>query len=181
MIPVRDLFESHLNVVDLQRSMSFFGQTLGLELAEVFWKRRVAFYWIGGQGNSMLGLWEVGTSPQKLSLHVAFRSDLAELLDAPARLRAANVVPLDFGGQPTDEPVVIGWMPAASLFFRDPDGNMLELLSMLPGSPQPDLGVVSWSRWNEIHESVQDSRRLDIQQRGIGVMSTHCPPRLRSL
>jgi hypothetical protein len=39
MIPVRDLFESHLTVTDLQRSMSFFGQTLGLELAEVFWER----------------------------------------------------------------------------------------------------------------------------------------------
>ena len=95
--------------------MSFFGQTLGLELAEVFWKRRVAFYWIGGQGNWIDGLWEVGTSPQRLSLHVAFGSDLPDLFDAPARLRAANVVPLDFGGQPTDEPVVIGWMPAASL------------------------------------------------------------------
>ena len=54
MIPVHDLFESHLNVADLQRSMGFFGQTLGLELAEVFWDRRVAFYWIGGRGNSML-------------------------------------------------------------------------------------------------------------------------------
>ena len=32
LIPVSDLFESHLNVADLQRSMNFFGQTLGLEL-----------------------------------------------------------------------------------------------------------------------------------------------------
>ncbi len=38
MIPVHDLFESHLNVTDLQRSMSFFGQTLGLELAEPTFK-----------------------------------------------------------------------------------------------------------------------------------------------
>lgn len=76
MIPVHDLFDSHLNVTDLQRSMSFFGQTLGLELAEVFWERRLAFYWIGGRGNSMLGLWEVGTGPQRLSLHIAFRADL---------------------------------------------------------------------------------------------------------
>ena len=117
MIPVHHLFESHLNVTDLQRSMSFFGQTLGLELAEVFWERRVAFYWIGGRGNSMLGLWEVGTGPQRLSLHIAFRADLPDLLHAAVRLRAANVVPLDFWGQPTDEPVVLGWMPAASLIF----------------------------------------------------------------
>ena len=81
MIAIRDLFESHLNVADLQRSMSFYGQTLGLELAEVIWKRRVAFYWIGGRGNSMLGLWESGTSPQRLSLHIAFRSDLSDLLN----------------------------------------------------------------------------------------------------
>jgi lactoylglutathione lyase len=67
MVPVRDLFETHLTVVDLQRSMTFFGQVLGLELAAVFWERKVMFYWIGGHGSSMLGLWEVGTGPQRLS------------------------------------------------------------------------------------------------------------------
>jgi len=148
MIPIRDLFESHLTVTDLERSMTFFGQTLGLELAEVFPERRVAFYWIGGRGNSMLGLWEVGTGPQRMSLHLAFRVDLEDLLAAVERLRAANVIPLDFDGKPTGEPVVIAWMPAASLFFRDPDGNQVEFLSMLPDDPQPDLGVISWSRWN---------------------------------
>ena len=151
MIPLRELFESHLTVSDLKRSMAFFGDTLGLELARVFPERRVAFYWIGGPSQSMLGVWEVGTAPQRLSLHLAFRVDLPDLLEAPERLRTANVTPRDFSGNFTDEPVVLAWMPAASLFFHDPDGNLLEFLAMLPDSPQPELGVVSWSRWTQRH------------------------------
>ncbi|MBZ5642119.1 MAG: VOC family protein [Acidobacteriia bacterium] len=153
MIPLRDLFETHLTVEDLQRSMTFYGDVLGLELAQVFPERRVAFYWIGGRGNSMLGLWEAGSGPQKMNLHLAFKSDLTDLLNAPARLRASGVVPLGFSGEPSDEPVVLAWMPAASLYFRDPDGNMLELLAMLPDPPRPELGIVGWNRWIQLRES----------------------------
>ncbi len=147
MIPIRNLFESHLTVSNLQRSMIFFGDTLGLKLAHVVPDRKAAFYWIGQPGESMLGLWEVGTAPQRMSLHIAFAVELADLLGAPKRLRAAGVIPLDFSGNPTDEPVVLAWMPAASLYFHDPDGNLLEFLTMLPETPQPELGVVGWADW----------------------------------
>ncbi len=94
-------------------------------------------------------MWEVGSSPQRLSLHLAFKIDLSDLLEAPQGLRAADIIPRDFSGSPTDEPVVLAWMPAASLYFHDPDGNLLEFLSMLPDAAQPELGVVGWTAWTK--------------------------------
>ncbi|HUE22133.1 MAG TPA: VOC family protein [Bryobacteraceae bacterium] len=152
--PIHDLFETHLTVADLQRSMAFYGGVLGLELARVFPERNVAFYWIGGPGKAMLGLWETGTGPLHMKLHLAFSVDLPDLLEAPARLQAARVTPRDFAGNATGEPVVLAWMPAASVFFHDPDGHQLELLCMLPDSPEPELGVLAWSCWLRRHDGV---------------------------
>jgi lactoylglutathione lyase len=147
MIAIRDLFESHLTVSDLDRSVHFYRDRLKLPMARIFPERRVAFFWIGSPGKAMLGLWETGASPQRMSLHVAFEASLESVLDAPRALREAGIAPLDFDGNPTNQLVVLGWMPAAAVYFRDPDGNLLELLSMLPEEPKPDLGVIPWSRW----------------------------------
>lgn len=54
---------------------------------------------------------------------------------------------LDFYGRPTTEPSVIGWVPAASVFFNDPDGHLLEYLAMLPHEPRPQAGVVPHKEW----------------------------------
>jgi lactoylglutathione lyase len=147
MIPVHGLFEGHLTVVDLQRSVKFYGETLGLELASVFDKPKAAFFWTGGRGQSMLGLWEVGGGPQRICLHVAFSVSLSDLFLVPRKLRAAGITPLDFTRNPTEEPAVLAWMPAATVYFQDPDGNLLEYLSMLSEAPRPELGVLTWSNW----------------------------------
>jgi len=147
MIAAQDLFEAHLTVSDLPTAMQFYRDVVGLQLAHVVSERQAAFFWIGSAGNAMLGLWAIGSSPQRMVLHTAFRASLEDVKAAPRALRSAGVTPLDFDGQPTDEPVVFGWMPAASVFFHDPDGNLLEYIAMLPEPPQPEQGIVPWHVW----------------------------------
>jgi catechol-2,3-dioxygenase len=147
MMAIQELFEAHLMVANLDRAMKFYGGALGLELAMALQERRVAFYWLGGRGRSMLGLWETGSIPQRMQLHTAFRMKLPELLDSVDKLKAINVIPRDFERRPTEEPVVLAWMPAAALYFDDPDGNLLEFIAMLPDEPRPELGILRWSEW----------------------------------
>jgi len=84
-------------------------------------------------------------------LHTAFRASLADVVAAPRALRSAGITPLDFDGHPTDEPVVLAWMPAASVYFRDPDGHLLEYIAMLPHEPDPEQGIVPWHAWELTH------------------------------
>lgn len=144
---VDGLFEAHLNVQSLDRSLPFYRDVVGLEVAYELPERRVAFVWCGEAGGSMLGLWEQGSMPMAMRLHVAFSASLEEVQAAPARLAAHGVEPLSFFGSPTEEPSVIGWMPAAAVYFDDPDGHSLEYLAMLDAAPRPELGIVPWAEW----------------------------------
>ena len=143
---VRGLFETHLTVADLERSVAFYRDVIGLPVALELPERGAAFHWIGRPGQAMLGLWSIGSAPVGMRLHVAFEMALADVRAAPERLRAQGIQPLSFFGAPADEPSVIGWMPAAAVYFTDPDGHMLEYLAMLDGPPKPELGIVPWSQ-----------------------------------
>jgi lactoylglutathione lyase len=146
---VRGLFETHLTVSDLRRSVEFYRDVVGLPVAFEVPERGAAFHWIGQRGQAMLGLWTIGSSPIAMALHIAFDVSLADVLDAPESLRTQGVEPLSFFGEPSEEPSVIAWMPAAAVYFRDPDGHMLEYLAMLDSPPRPELGIVPWSQWND--------------------------------
>jgi lactoylglutathione lyase len=145
--PVRRLFETHLTVSDLEGSVRFYREVVGLSVAFEVPERGAAFFWIGGTGHTMLGLWSLGSAPMGLVLHIAFEVALDDLFDAPKRLQALGITPLSFLGEETAEPSVIGWMPAATLYFRDPDGHLLEYLTMLDEEARPELGILPWSAW----------------------------------
>lgn len=150
VIPVTGLFEAHLTVQDIERSIAFYRDVVGLELAHRVPARDAAFFWIGGPGRSMLGLWGIGSGPQYMRLHVAFAVSLEDAMEAPGRLRDAGVVPRDSGGgAEVSEPIVFPWMPAASVYFDDPDGHSLEYIAMLDDEPMAVLPVMSLSAWRE--------------------------------
>ena len=90
-VRIRRLFESHLTVSDLQRSVSFYRDLVGLRLALEVPERNAAFFWVGEAGDSLLGLWSIGTAPLGLTLHVAFEVTMDELLDAPKRLETLGI------------------------------------------------------------------------------------------
>ena len=157
---ITGLFETHLQVKNLERSMKFYEKILGLELGMKEQVRRVAFYWIGGQGKTALGLWENppwvsegNTGGQIITQHFAFEIDLADLGRAVAGMKQRGIELRNFFGQATDVPSVFGWFPVASIYFNDPDGHLLEFLAKLPGKSRPEIGVVSLDEWNRLNQS----------------------------
>lgn len=142
------LYETHLPVADTEKSRAFYQDVLGLEFAYRDPGRDIVFLFIGPEKNSMLGLWGPTTAYGKVfhSCHLAFAVSLSELLAAGPRLNQSGVATRNFARQETTEPSVIGWMPSAQLYFRDPDGHSLEFIALLDEPPAPEF-IGSLAEW----------------------------------
>lgn len=147
MPDITGLYETHLTVSDLQRSIGFYRDILKLEVATIIESRNVAFLWIGDKRTSMLGLWETGSAPLRMRLHIALRTSLDDVVRSAAALKANGVQPKGFHGEPLDEPVVVGWMPAVSQYFSDPDGHSIEFIHVLEEAADPGFGIKPYSQW----------------------------------
>jgi catechol 2,3-dioxygenase-like lactoylglutathione lyase family enzyme len=75
---------------------------------------------------------------QVLRQHLAFEVPKERFHEAVQMLKKSGVHITDFFGKETEEGSVHPWMPIVSVYFSDPDGHVLELLSKLPDEPQPD-------------------------------------------
>ncbi len=117
MTPIQGLFETHLSVTNLDRSVAFYREIVGLIPAYTQPERGVAFLWIGAPGQAMLGLWRSNPVLQ-MRLHLAFTVSLDGSTRSTGVFRQAGVTPRGFGREETNEPIVYGWMPAAGRLFR---------------------------------------------------------------
>lgn len=124
---IKGLYEAHLPVRNLQNSIGYY-QKLGLKLA---WRDEdTAFFWIE-EGESWLGLWEGNeyeTRYHPSLRHIAFRVSYEDLKKSLKWLDAIQVEAVPFGRRKTIEPFIRPNQGNASVYFKDPDGNSLELM-----------------------------------------------------
>lgn len=124
---IKGLYEAHLPVSNLKNSIEFY-RKLGLKLA---WRDEdTAFFWIE-KGKSWLGLWEGNEYEPRYhpSLrHIAFRVSYEDLKESLKWLDFIQVEAVPFGNRESTEPFIRPHQGNASVYFKDPDGNSLELI-----------------------------------------------------
>ena len=148
---IKGLYETHLFVQNLERSIDFYKNILGLEQCYFEAGRGIAFFWIGKPKQAMLGLWEKSKGEIE-KRHFAFNCDKEFILNKSVNfLKEHNLKPYNFLNDGTERPTVFCWMPALAIYFDDPDGHCLEFIAVLDGNPKPALGVVYYEEWTK-HE-----------------------------
>ena len=141
------IYETHIQVSDLERSIIFYRDVLQLEFCHLEEKRRIAFFWVGENKKSMLGLWETN-NPQFERRHFAFRASESFIVNESVDfLSRHGIASYNFLKDHSNKPMVFAWMPAVAIYFKDPDGNELEFIAIIEGTPDASLGVVSYDAW----------------------------------
>ncbi|MBK6331717.1 MAG: VOC family protein [Bacteroidetes bacterium] len=146
---IKGIFETHINVENLETSIEFYQNVLGLEKCGYNDERRIAFFWVGKPKEYMLGLWEKPKS-EIVKMHFAFRCDKEDILNKSIPfLKERNLKPYNFLNDNNEIPMVFSWMPALSIYFDDPDGHCLEFISVLEGQPKTELGIITYEEWKK--------------------------------
>jgi len=147
----------HLPVTDLQRSVDFYTSKLGFKLGWGPPGGSSALLIYDDEGTRwMLGLYQVDAVVHRspAEYHISFRVAEAQADTMVAWLRARGIEPFHPPHAPiqgtVDEPIVHGWMPAAAVFFKDPDGHILELIADLSDPPRPDFPYRPLSEWRAL-------------------------------
>jgi len=83
--------------------------------------------------------------------HLAFAVSFEQLQRAIVKLNERGIDRSGFGGKLATERSVIGWMPSAQIYFRDPGRHSLEFISILPETPNAGF-VGSYSDWIKLNQ-----------------------------
>ena len=119
MLPIKGVYEIAIRVKDLARAEAFYKDVLGLEEALRDERRNWLFMWAGGKAGMVVLQEDKGEWPAQ---HFAFTVLETDLTRAAAMLQEKGVA--------VSEPVHHEWMNSVSIYFADPDGHALELITV---------------------------------------------------
>lgn len=148
---IKGLYEAHLPVSNLKTSIDFY-KKLDLEIA--YQQENLVFFWIE-KGRSWLGLWETEkvNTPYHPSLrHIAFQIDRDNMLNIKKWLEERDIeVSTNFGFPPEKQPLVLPNNPQAhaAVYFKDPDGNSIELIAPLRLDVKEEFNMMTLDEWNK--------------------------------
>lgn len=148
---IKGLYEAHLPVSNLGNSIEFY-KRLDLELAHR--QEKLAFFWIE-KGRSWLGLWETDkvNTPYHPSLrHVAFQINREDMGNIKEWLEEKGIeVSTNFGFPPEKQPLVLPNNPHAhaAIYFKDPDGNSIELIAPLRLDVEQEFDMMTLADWEK--------------------------------
>ena len=149
---IKGLFETHLEVQNLEKAIDFYKNTLGLELCDTKDERRLAFFWLGKPKQQMLGLWEKADG-EIAKRHFAFECEAEWIINESVNfLKSKNLTCRNFLNDGSERPMVFAWMPAVSIYFDDPDGNYLEFIGILNGTARPEKGIITYDEFLELEK-----------------------------
>jgi len=152
---IKGLFETHLFVEDIERSIEFYSNKMELEQCHYEDERRAAFFWIEKPKQFMLGLWEKPKEEIDIR-HFAFGCEPNWVLnESVVFLKKKNIICRNFLNDGTERPMVFAWVPAISIYFDDPDGHILEFIGVLNGKSKSENGIVSYETWKELESTDQ--------------------------
>ena len=151
---IKGLYETHLFVENLERSIDFYSNKMQLEQCRFDDQRRIAFFWIGKDKQFMLGLWEKPKEEIDIR-HFAFECEPDWVLNESVEyLKSRDIKFWNFLNDDTQGPMVFVWMPAISIYFNDPDGHELEFIGVLNGKykSEKEKRVVTYKEWLKIKD-----------------------------
>ena len=148
---IKGIYEAHLPVSNLEKSIEFY-KKLDLEIA--YQQEKLVFFWIQ-KGSSWLGLWETDKvkTPYHPSLrHIAFQIDKDDMQDIKEWLQDRNIdISTNFGFPPEKQPLVLpnNQQAHAAIYFKDPDGNSIELIAPLRLDYDEEFRMMTLEEWKQ--------------------------------
>ncbi|WP_342772479.1 VOC family protein [Oceanobacillus arenosus] len=117
-------------------------------------QEKLVFFWIEKE-KSWLGLWETDkvNTPYHPSLrHIAFQIDKDDMKNIKGWLEERGiVVSTNFGFPPGRQPIVLPNNPQAhaAIYFKDPDGNSIELIAPLRIDFEEEFEMMTLEDWEQ--------------------------------